>query len=75
MGARANPWPCLLRLHRVDMLTENVTRYIRHGQKYDWISLGNPGPVSSASPNAMFCIYPRLNDDDGRGVDADDHPG
>lgn len=25
--------------------------------------------------NAMFCIYPRLNDDDGCGVDADDRPG
>lgn len=57
------------------MLTENVTRYIRHGQKYDWISLGNPGPVSSASPNVMFCIYPRLNDDDGGGMDVDDRPG
>lgn len=53
----------------------NVTRYIRHEQKYDWISHGNPGPVSSSSGNAMFCIYPRLNDDDGHGVDADDRPG
>lgn len=25
--------------------------------------------------NAMFCIYPRLNDDDGCGVDVDDRPG
>lgn len=24
----------------------NVTRYIRHERKYDWISHGNPGPVS-----------------------------
>lgn len=53
----------------------NVASYIRHEQKYDWISHGNPGPVGSSSRNAMFCIYSRLNDDDGRGVDADDRPG
>lgn len=53
----------------------NVTRYIRHEQKYDWISHGNPDPVRSSSRKVMFCIYPRLNDDDGRGVDADDRPG
>lgn len=34
----------------------------------------SPGPVSSSTRATMFCIYPRLNDDDG-GTDADNCRG
>lgn len=54
----------------------NVTRSIRQGKK---IMTEYHAAILALSVhpwrNAMFCIYPRLNDDDGCGVDADDRSG